>query len=68
MNRRYLKNSISKKSEHINLKPLVTSEVDQLRIGALFIQLFVEFIYKNQISTEDQRRLAKIFHAYYKTN
>ena len=50
--------------ERVNLKRLIESENEDLRIPTLFIKL-QSFLYKNNVSVEERKVLARMFHAYY---
>ncbi|MCG7342203.1 hypothetical protein [Staphylococcus auricularis] len=50
--------------KRVNLKGLIESENEDLRIPTLFIKL-QSFLYKNNVSVEERKVLARMFHAYY---
>ncbi|QRN90755.1 hypothetical protein JRU67_11960 [Mammaliicoccus sciuri] len=52
------------KKEKVNLNPLIESEIDELRVSALFIKT-QKFFYENQISEEERKSLARMLNAYY---
>lgn len=52
------------KKEIVNLKPLIESEIDELRVSALFIKT-QKFFYENQISEEERKSLTRMLNAYY---
>lgn len=52
------------KKEMVNLNPLIESEIDELRVSALFIKT-QNFFYENQISEEERKSLARMLNAYY---
>ncbi|UXV34528.1 hypothetical protein MUA90_10935 [Staphylococcus sp. IVB6181] len=52
------------KNKKIDMRPLVTSKINQLRISALFLQL-QKFLLENKISEEDCKVLARMLNAYY---
>ncbi|MDT0753975.1 MULTISPECIES: hypothetical protein [Mammaliicoccus] len=52
------------KKEMVNLNPLIESEIDELRVSALFIKT-QKFFYENQISEEERKSLARMLNAYY---
>lgn len=53
-----------KKNKQIDMRPLITSKVDQLRISALFLQL-QKILIENKISEEECKVLARMLNAYY---
>ncbi|EHS7175985.1 hypothetical protein O0I26_05565 [Staphylococcus pseudintermedius] len=53
-----------KKKKQIDMRPLVTSKINQLRISAMFLKLQC-FLLENEISEEDCKVLARMLNAYY---
>ncbi|WAG30186.1 hypothetical protein [Staphylococcus chromogenes] len=53
-----------KKKKQIDMRPLVTSKINQLRISATFLKLQY-FLLENKISEEDCKVLARMLNAYY---
>ncbi|MBY6737396.1 hypothetical protein [Staphylococcus aureus] len=53
-----------KRKKQIDMRPLVTSRIDQLRISALFLQM-QKFLLENKISEEECKVLARMLNAYY---
>ncbi len=53
-----------KKKKQIDMRPLVTSRINQLRISALFLQM-QKFLLENKISEEECKVLARMLNAYY---
>ncbi|WP_198649512.1 hypothetical protein [Staphylococcus agnetis] len=53
-----------KKNKKIDMRPLVTSRINQLRISALFLQM-QKFLLENKISEEECKVLARMLNAYY---
>ncbi|MBF0793770.1 hypothetical protein [Mammaliicoccus lentus] len=50
--------------EIVNLKPLIESESEELRVPALFIKT-QKFFYENQITEEERKKLTRMLNAYY---
>ncbi|HDD0307160.1 TPA: hypothetical protein O9547_000530 [Staphylococcus aureus] len=53
-----------KKKKQIDMRPLVTSRINQLRISALFLQM-QKFLLENKMSEEECKVLARMLNAYY---
>ncbi|UXS21209.1 hypothetical protein [Staphylococcus delphini] len=53
-----------KKKKQIDMRPLVTSKINRLRISAMFLKLQC-FLLENKISEEDCKVLARMLNAYY---
>ncbi|HEK6547295.1 TPA: hypothetical protein SPA83_002860 [Staphylococcus aureus] len=53
-----------KRKKQIDMRPLVTSRINQLRISALFLQM-QKFLLENKISEEECKVLARMLNAYY---
>ncbi len=53
-----------KRKKQIDMRPLVTSRIDQLRISALFLQM-QKFLLENKISEEECKVLTRMLNAYY---
>lgn len=53
-----------KKKNQIDMRPLVTSKINQLRISAMFLKLQC-FLLENEISEEDCKVLARMLNTYY---
>lgn len=53
-----------KKKKQIDMRPLVTSRINQLRISALFLQI-QKFLLENKMSEEECKVLARMLNAYY---
>ncbi|HHC7447543.1 TPA: hypothetical protein ACN3HF_000543 [Staphylococcus aureus] len=53
-----------KRKKQIDMRPLVTSRINQLRIPTLFLQM-QKFLLENKISEEECKVLARMLNAYY---
>lgn len=52
------------KSKRINMKPLIGSNISEIRLSALFLKL-QKFLLENEISEEERKVLARMLNAYY---